>query len=192
VHRFLASFVALSAVVTLLVTSSPARADVTSWLALGGGYGLERNVVGNSTDGAGSFSALLGVGSTPRARWVLGGVFRSVTYFGLGTDISLSGRVATGGFARGDWGAAIDLGLGYRYWRGGDYGQFPVHGVLTLGAPWGIELAIGADAFSLSGDPQARGGFALLEIDLLRLTLMRQGSTDKSWRNPAPAGGREN
>jgi hypothetical protein len=174
----------------LLVVATPARADVTSWFALGGGYGLERNALLRSADSAGSFSASFGVGSSPRGSFVLGGVFRSVTYFGLGTDISLSARLATRGFAQGDWGFAFDLGPGYRGWRGSDYGEFPLQGVITFGVPWGVQLAVGADVWNLSNTPNALGGFAVLEIDLLRLTLMRQGSTDAAWKNPSPAGGR--
>jgi hypothetical protein len=30
---------------------------------------------------------------------------------------------------------------------------------------------------------------ALIEIDLLRLTVNRQGDTERYWYNPAPAGG---
>jgi hypothetical protein len=182
----------LAAPASLALTfwTTAARADVTSWLALGGGYGLARNGVASSVDGAGAFSASIGVGTSPHSSLVFGGMFRSMTFVGLGTDISLGARMATGGFARGDWGFAIDLGLGYRYWRGGDYGQFPVQPIVTLGAPWGVQLAVGANVFDIAGGTQAVGGFAVLEIDLLRLTLMRQGSTDSAWRNPLPAGGR--
>jgi hypothetical protein len=170
--------------------TAPARADVTSWLALGGGYGLARNGVASSIDSAGTFSGSIGVGTSPRSALVVGGMFRSVTYVGFGTDIGLGARLATRGFARGDWGFAFDLGLGYRYWGSGNYGQFPVQPVATLGAPWGLQLGVGANVFSLDGATQAVGGFAVLEIDLLRLTLMRQGSTDSAWHNPLPAGGR--
>jgi hypothetical protein len=77
-----------------------------------------------------------------------------------------------------------------RWWRAGAYGRYPIQAILLLGAPWGVQLALGADVWNLGGDPQAAGGFALLEIDLLRFTLMRQGSTDALWKNPSPAGGR--
>jgi hypothetical protein len=122
----------------------------------------------------------------------VGGLIRETTHFTLGTDLALTARVATGGFARGDWGLAVDVGPAMRWWRGGNYGRYPIQSILLLGAPWGVQLAIGADLSNLGGDPPARGGFALLEMDLLRLTLMRQGSTDSIWKNPSPAGGREN
>lgn len=174
------------AFLAVLTVATPARADISSWLAVGGGYGLARNSATSFTDSAGAFSASIGVGTDPKSRFIFGGVFRSVTYVGLGTDIGLGARVCTGGFARGDWGLAFDLGVGYRYW--GD-GQIPIQPMLTLGAPWGLQLGVGANVFGLS-DSQALGGFAVLEVDLLRLTIMRQGSTDNAWKNPLPAGGR--
>jgi hypothetical protein len=175
-----------AAVLAALTLATPAKADISSWLAVGGGYGLARNSATNFTDSAGTFSASIGVGTDPKSKFIFGGVFRSVTYVGLGTDIGLGARVCTGGFARGDWGLAFDLGVGYRYW--GD-GQIPIQPMLTFGAPWGLQLGVGANVFGLS-DSQALGGFAVLEVDLLRLTIMRQGSTDKAWKIPLPAGGR--
>jgi hypothetical protein len=178
------AFAALSA-----VAAREARADLTSWLSVGGGYALQRDDVGGGTSRAAALSALVGVGTTPRASIVIGGVARSVTYFSLGTDVGLAARVATGGYARGGWGFAVDAGAAYRYWGSGDFGRIPLQAVLTVGAPWGLELAVGGDFLSVTGPPFARGGFATLGIDLLRLTVMRQGSTEAYWRNPAPAGG---
>ena len=43
---------------------------------------------------------------------------------------------------------------------------------------------------NLAVHPSSIGGFALVEFDLMRFTLMRQGSTDAFWKNPLPAGGR--
>jgi hypothetical protein len=43
---------------------------------------------------------------------------------------------------------------------------------------------------NLRDDASARGLVAVLEIDLLRLTVMRRGATDHYWENPSPAGGR--
>ena len=151
--------------------------------------GLEHSSVTSTTDGAGAFSALIGVGTDPRSSLVVGGVFRSVTYGNLGTDISLSARFASGGYARGQWGVALDVGVAARLWQSSDYGAYPLQGVLTLGAPWGLQVALGTDVWSIGGAPFATGGFALVEIDLLRLTVMRQGATDAIWKNPSPAGG---
>lgn len=168
---------------------SEARADVTSWLSAGGGYTLQRNDVRKSTSDAAAMSFALGVGSSPRGAIVVGGLLRSTTYFSLGTDLHLAARAATGGFARGEWGAALDVGPSLRLWRGGDYGNVPIHGMVYLGAPWGLQLGLGGDVFSLSGKPNALGATALVEIDLLRLTVMRRGATTRWWPNPSPAGG---
>ena len=63
--------------------------------------------------------------------------------------------------------------------------------MLIGGGPWGLQLGVGGDfANILTDDPGARGIVALLEMDLLRLTVMRQGATDRWWENPSPAGGR--
>jgi len=122
---------------------------------------------------------------------VVGGLLRSVTHFGLGTDLGLALRIATGGFARGQFGLALDAGMVARWWNDGEFGRYPAQGVLTLGAPWGLGLAIGAQLAGVDDAPPARGGFAIVEIDFLRLTVMRQGATDRTWFNPAPAGGRD-
>lgn len=187
--RCLLAAAASFSLVTLGV-ATPARADVSSWFAIGGGFGVAQSSSTSSADSAGTFAMSFGVGSSPRSSFVVGGIFRSMTYVGFGTDVGLGARLATGGFARGDWGAAIDLGLGYRYWGGGSYGEYPIQPVLTFGAPWGLQLAVGGNLLNLAGGTQTFGGYAVLEIDLLRLTVMRQGSTDKAWKNPSPAGGR--
>ncbi len=188
------------AVAALVLVAPAARADLTSWASAGGGYSVAYSsgltsvdpklTVAPRYDWVGAFSGTFGVGTTPIAPFVVGGVVRSTTRFGLGTDVGIMARVTTGGFSRGDWGLALDLGASMRWWGNGDYGRYPLQGVLLFGAPWGLQIAAGADIVNLGGQPPTRGGFALLEIDLLRLTLMRQGSTDAAWRNPSPAGGR--
>ena len=115
----------------LLLAAAPARAEVSSWLAVGGGYGFERNAVADSTRRATAFTTTLGVGSSPLNRFVVGGVFRTMTHFTLGTDISLGPRFATGGFARGDWGLAVDAGVVGRFWKRGDYGRLPLQIVVS-------------------------------------------------------------
>jgi hypothetical protein len=166
-----------------------AHADVTSWLALGGGYSLEHTPVPLATDRNTMLSYSIGVGTTPQANWVVGGIFRATPLLTRGTDIGLAARFATGGFARGDWGGALDVGVVGRFWNDGADGDYPLRFVGTFGAPWGLLLAVGADVWSISGGTPARGVFALFEIDLLRLTVMRQGSTNGPWYNPSPAGG---
>lgn len=168
-----------------------ARADVSSWFAVGSGASLQRDGRANSNETVVPLSLSLGVGSSPRSSVVVGGLFRTVTHFGLGTDLGLALRVTSGGFARGDWGLAVDAGMVARWWNDGDFGRYPFQGVLTLGAPWGLGLALGGQFGTLDNNPSAKGGFAMLELDLLRLTVMRQGSTDAIWFNPVPAGGRD-
>lgn len=182
---------ALSAACACILHAAPASADPSSWLSVTGGYGLKHSESRDTFDGAGALSFTLGVGSSPLSSIVVGGVVRSTTYFSRGTDIAFGPRIATGGFARGQWGLALDVNAGYRIWRGaGDYGRFPLSAMLVAGAPWGLELSVGGDVMNLTGDPQARGLVVLAGIDLLRLTVMRQGATDKWWENPSPAGGR--
>jgi hypothetical protein len=62
--------------------------------------------------------------------------------------------------------------------------------VLTLGAPWGLGLALSFDSTTEPSGKQAYAAFAAIELDLLRLTVMRQGPSERWWPNPAPAGGR--
>jgi hypothetical protein len=167
-----------------------ARADVTTWLALGGGVSLDHSMVTKETNLSPAFSASMGVGSSPVHSWVVGGVFRSLSRINEGGDISLSLRVTQGSFSRGDWGVGFDLGPGLRLWGNNAYGTYPLEGVVLLGAPWGLQMSIGADIVNLAGTPTSLGGYAVIEFDLLRFTVMRQGSTDRWWKNPLPAGGR--
>jgi hypothetical protein len=160
-------------------------------MAVGGGTGWQLNQDANPKqhDFAGALTYSIGVGSSPLSSFVLGGLVRGQTFFGLGTDVGLAVRLATGGFARGDWGLALDAGVSWRPWGNGDFGQWPIQPVLTLGAPWGFQLALGGEFWNVSGGTPAQGFYAALEIDLLRLTVTRQGATERWWPNPAPAGG---
>lgn len=186
VRKFLAASLGAAA---CMMHASDASADVTSWLSMGGGYALNHNDSSHSLDGRGTASFAVGVGTDPTRRFVIGGLLRSTTYFTLGTDLGISARFATGGFARGQWGLALDAGPTWRSFGSGEYGRWPISAMLIGGAPWGVQLAVGGDLFRIAGnDAQARGMVALLEIDLLRLTVMRHGATDRYWENPSPAG----
>jgi hypothetical protein len=178
-------------VAALALSARDARADVSSWLAVGGGATAQLAQGATTRDVAGTLTYSVGVGSSPMAPFVLGVLYRGTTMFGLGTDLGAAVRVATGGFARGNWGLALDAGVAWRTWGSGTYGDSPLQGVLTFGSPWGLQLAAGAELWTLDGGVSAQGFFAALEIDLLRFTLMRQGSTERWWPNPNPAGGRE-
>jgi hypothetical protein len=183
----LASPVALAA----LTCAGDARADLSSWLAVGGGTSAQLAQGASTRDVVGTLTYSVGVGSSPLAPFVVGVLYRGTTMVGLGTDLGAALRLATGTFARGDWGLALDAGVAWRPWGDGAYGNSPLQGVLTFGSPWGLQLAVGAEVWSLDGAASAQGFFAALEIDLLRLTLMRQGPTERWWPNPNPAGGRE-
>lgn len=173
----------------LLLASADARADVSSWLSLGGGYAGQLSQGASGADTAGTFTYTVGVGSSPKNPLVFGGVYRGATYFGLGTDIGPALRIASGSYARGDWGLALDGGVVWRTF--GSYGWFPLQGVLTAGSPWGFQVAVGVQGSNLGVGSPAEGLFVALEIDLLRLTVTRQGSSERWWPNPNPAGGHQ-
>jgi hypothetical protein len=178
-------------ILACILHASAAHADVSSWLSVGGGYGLNHDHDAGETARAATLSFAIGVGTEPTRAFVIGGVLRDVTFLSVGTDLGVALRLATGGFARGQWGVALEGGPTWRTFGHGEFGRWPVTGVLTLGAPWGLQLGVGGELFKIAGDDApARGAFAVLEVDLLRLTVMRQGATDRWWRNPAPAGGR--
>ncbi|MGH7297525.1 MAG: hypothetical protein ACRELB_21490 [Polyangiaceae bacterium] len=183
--------VAVAVPATLVLGEAIAHADVSSWLAVGGGATTQMAQGAANRDYAGSFHWSFGVGSSPLAPFVVGVIYRGTTSTGFGTDLGAGVRLATGGFARGSWGAALDAGVAWRTWGSGSYGDSPLQGVLTLGGPWGLQLALGVQAWTLDNGVPAQGAFAALELDLLRLTVMRQGSSEKWWPNPAPAGGHE-
>ncbi|MGD0525057.1 MAG: hypothetical protein ABSE49_07930 [Polyangiaceae bacterium] len=187
----LLAFPVVSALAVALAAAGDARADVSSWFAVGGGATAQLAQGASTRDVAGTLTYSFGVGSSPMKPFVLGILYRGTTYFGLGTDLGVAVRGATGGFARGNWGVALDAGVVWRTWGDGSYGDSPLQGVLTFGSPWGLQLAVGGQVWTLDNGVSAQGVFAALEIDLLRLTLMRQGSSEKWWPNPNPAGGRE-
>ncbi len=190
-RKSLAFAFAVASSAACMMHADLASADVSSWLSVGGGYGLKHDDDRGRYDGAASASFALGVGTDPTKAVVVGGLLRSTTYFSLGTDLGLSARIASGGFARGQWGLALDVGPMWRTFGHGQYGRWPISAMLVGGAPWGVQLAVGGEVLRIAGeDARARGVVALLELDLLRLTVMRQGATDRWWENPSPAGGR--
>jgi len=182
------SLFVVAAAAAMATVSTPALAEPTSWLSAGGGLTLQRNGVTQYKDNALAVDGAVGVGTPATFPIVVGGIFRTVGYPGFGADISLSVRLAMQSYCVGDWGLALDLGVGVRFWGDHAYGQYPLQGVLTLGMPFGFQLAVGADAWDVGVQtPYAEGGFVALEIDFLRLTSMRTGATTRLWSNPAPA-----
>jgi hypothetical protein len=168
----------LSCALAFVLGASTARADVSSWIFAGSGpSGLFRP--GMSSDYAASLQLDTGIGSSPKGAVVVGGLFRLHTRFGDGTDLGLYVRTATGGFARGNWGGAIDLG-GYERWWGPAAPGYA--GSIVLGAPWGIQLSLDA-----ARDTNEVNTFAaVLGIDFARLTVYR--SSGLGWMpNPFPS-----
>jgi len=198
--RTLPALVAATAAATFL--TSTAHAEPSAWLSGGAGLAIQQRATtldasgvalpsgeaGTETRPAMSFA--LGVGTTPAARFVVGGVFRVTTFFAQGTDVSIGPRFATGGFARGDFGLALDLGVAFRTYKDGIYGRVPVQAVVLFGVPFGLQAGLGVQAFSLDGGNQTAGAFAMIELDVLRLTVLRQGSSTRFWENPSPLGGK--
>jgi len=155
-----------------------ARAEITSWVFVGGGpswlseqkrsYQLEPTL-----------QLDLGLGTPPSGDAIIGVLGRSSTYFGRGTDFALALRAATGGFARGDWGVALDAGAYKRWWGMESHGPL---GSVQLGAPYGLQLSVNT---SFGTDDHRTYG-VMLGIDFLRLTVYRLGG-EQWWPNPRPA-----
>lgn len=152
------------------VASSPARADLSSWLYTGAGWatGEQR---GNS-DQWFVLDLHTGMGTTPSAPISVGGVFKMPIHFGGGVDLGLAGRLATRGYNQGDFGLAVDLGAYQRWWGGDSTGY---SGALVLGAPLGLTLSAGG----LSGSHDTRELTLSIGIDFARLTAHR--STGTGW-----------
>lgn len=175
-----------------------AHAEPTPWFSGGGGVSFQRHATTDATTGVSESETLsrpamtfaLGLGTSPAARFAVGGLFRVTTTFTQGTDLTFGPRLATGGFVRGDFGLALDLGVTYRTWRNGDFGRVPLQATLLFGVPFGFQAGVSAQALNLDGGKQSAGMFAVLELDVLRLTVLRQGSSTRFWENPAPLGGK--
>jgi hypothetical protein len=185
--RLFAALPVLAAALGFALLPGSARAEPSSWLAVGSGYALERNGVQNYDARAPVLSISVGVGTTAKNPIVIGGLARMTTYFSLGTDLGVGLRVASRGFARGDWGVALDGGVVGRWWGQQDYGHFPIQLNATLGMPWGLNVGVGTTLWDVSGDhPRASAIFAVIEIDFLRATIMRLGAPASRWPNLSP------
>ena len=117
-----------------------------------------------------------GVGTSPAAPFIVGGIFRVAPTLGEHTDFSWSARVATRGFQTGPIGVALDVGM---YARAGDVASIGLVGGPILGGPLGLQLAV----MGHLGSEEEKGASALLGIDLLRLTMYRESLLDW-WPNP--------
>jgi hypothetical protein len=157
--------------------SRSAKADASSWFSLAGGAGAMME--GQSKNYPGAFQLELGLGSSPASPVVVGAVLKTFSFFGSGTDLALTFRGATGGFARGGFGFALDAGGYERFWGTGSAGFF---GAVVLGAPFGLQLT----AMTEQGTNDTQTYAAVFGIDLLRLTVYR-GATGGHFPNPMPA-----
>jgi hypothetical protein len=174
----IASLLALGSLLAPLAWSSPSRADASAWVFTGAGaVGWKQGDADLVVDGA--LSLDVGVGTTPDAPFIFGGLARATPILGSGVDLALLARVATRGFQAGQLGLALDAGGYARFWGERSTG---FTGALTLGAPLGISLSLQGSVGT--GDAVAFG--AVAGIDLLRLTVYRQALLPV-WPNPFPA-----
>jgi hypothetical protein len=166
----------LACLVATILGAAPVKADPASWLFLGGGDGrLESS--GQSVQ-RGIFQFEAGLGSPADGPVVAGGVFKTLTFFGRGTDLALALRGATGGFVRGGFGLALDLGGYERFWERGSAG---FAGALVLGAPFGLQASLHTEI----GTHEDKTYAVVLGIDFLRLTVFRD--IGLNWLpNPSP------
>jgi hypothetical protein len=164
------------AVVFATLYAREARADVTSWFYAGGGV-LRLNE--KPTIYPFSLQLEAGVGSPPHGPLTVGGLFKTFTFFGSGTDLALVARAATGRFVRGDFGVAIDAGVYQRWW--GPNNSTGFMGSVILGAPFGLQLAVTTE----QGSKDVHVYGATFGIDFLRLTVYRTALNDL-WPNPFP------
>lgn len=173
------SVATLAVAAATILLANDARADVSSWVYLGGGSSLIDTPTRRS-DFAASMRLATGMGTDPAQPWIVGGLVRIETLFGNGSDLSANLRLAEHGFVNGKWGVALDLGAFARYW--GTPNVYGGCGTIALGGPWGIELDLGG----IWGNHETRGASATLGIDLARLTVYRQ-SGSSWWKNSFPA-----
>jgi hypothetical protein len=150
--------------VAVVSFSLSARADAASWFSVAGGLGAFSE--GGTRQYPGALQLELGMGSSPASAVVVGGVAKTLSYFGNGTDLAFTLRAASGGFARGGFGFAIDAGA-YQRWWGEDSSGFL--GALVLGGPLGLQLT----AMTEQGTSDVRAYAATFGIDFLRLTVYR-------------------
>jgi hypothetical protein len=157
------------------MSAREARADVSSWFYVGAGA-TSLAQTAQVTVLPFTLQSELGMGSPPDKAVILGGLVKSFTYFGQGTDLALAVRGASGGFVRGGLGFAIDAGYYERWWGDGSAGFL---GALVLGGPFGLQLT----GMTEQGSNNVRSYGATLGIDFLRLTVYRTTSQNY-WPNP--------
>ena len=151
----------------LALTSGVARADVSSWFYTGFGPGF---LGGESARSRAVLELETGLGSPPAA-FVVGGVFRTQTFFKEGTDLALLLRGATRGYVQGGFGLALDVGAFQRFWGVSSTGPTAT---LGFGGPWGVTLRASGGV----GTHGERFAVATLGFDFARLTVYRTHGTN--------------
>lgn len=176
--RAVSSLVRALLVLAVLVLSSPARADVSSWVSAAAGATVLEDRLGRST--APTLELKTGLGTPPLGNFLaVGGLLQLQTHFGKGTDLGLVARFATRGYVLGDFGVALDAGGYLRTY--GEYSRGGL-GALVLGAPWGLFLSAGG---GIGTDKERHFGL-VLGLDFARLTVYRDVGTSY-FPNPYPA-----
>lgn len=166
----------LVAFVTVFGAIPTARADVSSWIFVGGGAANLDLDEGIETVNPIALQLDAGFGTAPTGPLVLGFAAKAWTFLDHGTDIGLAARLTTAGYSQGDWGLALDLGGTQRFW--GDSVKTLPSTSLSLGLPWGLTLAATA-----ASDFDATQSLVLtLGFDWARMTVHRT-SGDSWWRN---------
>jgi hypothetical protein len=157
---------------------SLARAEVTSWLSLGGGASRVELTSGSSPLRY-HLPVNIGVGLQPSLPVIVGVGVKLHPYFGQGVDYGAYLRAATRGYVLGGFGVALDGG---GYLRSFDNEAGGLMGILNLGIPWGGVISLN---YSRSSEGQQTLG-ATVGIDFLRLTVYRL-SGEEQWPNVRPA-----
>jgi hypothetical protein len=169
---FSVACVSAAALSAALLHASPAAAQASSWLFVGGGAGMvDQGQPGVARETRPALQLDTGLGSTATQPLVVGALFRAQAYFNSGIDLAVVARAVSRGFARGEFGIGLDVGAYQRWWGPDSTG---VIGNLVLGGPWGLTLLGGATLGS--GDQKLY--FASLGVDLARLTVHRHSGLD--------------
>lgn len=166
--RTLGKSAVLATAVAAALWPSAAAAQATSWLYVGGGAGVIDHQEQQTQP---ALQLDTGLGTTATHPVVVGALFRAQAYFGSGVDLALVARGVSRGFALGDFGLGLDVGVYQRWWGVDSTG---VIGNLVLGGPWGLTLLGGATL----GSGDQRLYFASIGIDLARLTVHRHSGLD--------------
>jgi len=183
-RRTVSSVVGLASALGVTLFAQSAHADASAWVSVNGGTAVY-SMDGGDVVARGMMAFDAGVGTSPTAPFLVGGIFRVAPIIEDGVDVYFLARGATGGFQTGDFGVAVDLG-GYLRSFGPESSPTPSGGFagsVVIGAPLGLQLTLSGQV----GTVATYGGSATLGIDLLRLTVYRQSLTEW-WPNPSSPG----